>query len=217
MKDPFDTFDYLMDISEEAGTKSYFFFMGKGTSKFDNGYISSDKFVINLIKKIKKRNHFIGLHPSYNAYNDIVQFKSEKKELENNLKTDMFFGREHYLRFSIPNTWQVWEDNNMEWDSTLGYADKEGFRAGVCYEYSVFNILTREMLNLKEKPLIVMEGSFSTYQPDIDPTEMEEKIKNLMGKVEKYQGDFVFLWHNSSFNTDMWKKYRNIYKNVINQ
>ena len=146
-----------------------------------------------------------------------MQFKSEKNELENNLKTDMFFGREHYLRFSIPNTWQIWEDNNMEWDSTLGYADKEGFRAGVCYEYSVFNILTREMLNLKEKPLIVMEGSFSTYQPDIDPTEMEEKIKNLMGKVEKYQGDFVFLWHNSSFNTDMWKKYRHIYKNVINQ
>jgi len=217
MKDPFDTFDYLMDISEEAGTKSYFFFMGKGTSNFDNGYISSDKFVINLIKKIKKRNHFIGLHPSYNAYNNIVQFKSEKNELENNLKTDMFFGREHYLRFSIPNTWQVWEDNNMEWDSTLGYADKEGFRAGVCYEYSVFNILTRKMLNLKEKPLIVMEGSFSTYQPDIDATEMEEKIKNLMSKVEKYQGDFVFLWHNSSFNTDIWKKYRHIYKNVINQ
>ena len=54
-KDPFDTFDYLMDISEKVGVKSYFFFMGKGTSKFDNMYKSSDKFVKNLIKKIKQK------------------------------------------------------------------------------------------------------------------------------------------------------------------
>ena len=215
--DPFDTFDYLMDISEQAGVKSHFFFMGEGVTEFDNMYHSGDNFIKTLIEKIKKRGHYIGIHPTYNAYNDGVRFVIEKEELEKNLSENITFGREHFLRFEVPTTWQIWEDNGMIWDSTLSFADKEGFRCGVCYEYSVFNILTREKLKLKEKPLIVMEGSFATYQPNIKPEEMKEKIKYLIKKVKKYDGEFVFLWHNSSFNTPMWNKYKNIYQGVLEQ
>ena len=67
----------------------------------------------------------------------------------------------------------------MKRDSTLSYADKEGFSCGVCYEYSVFNFLTRQKLDLKEKPLIIMEGSFLTYQKDLKMLEIEHKISNL--------------------------------------
>jgi hypothetical protein len=102
----------------------------------------------------------------------------------------------------------------MEWDSTLGYADKEGFRCGTCYEYSVFNFLTRKKLKLKEKPLIVMEESFVTYQPNVSPEYMKMKIENLIKKVKKYNGEFVFLWHNSSFS-DNWEKYKWIYEKVL--
>jgi len=214
-QDAFDTFDYLMNTSEKYDTKSYFFFMAKGTSIYDNMYKSNNRVIQNIIKKIKTRGHYIGIHPTYNAYNDIEQFKKEKIELENNLNSNIKFGREHYLRFEVPTTWQIWEDNKMKWDSTLSYADKEGFRCGVCYEYSTFNILTREKLNLKEKPLIVMDTSFISYQLDINPNEMESKIINLIGKVKKYNGEFVFLWHNSSFNTKEWEKYQNIYKRVL--
>ncbi len=214
-KDPFDTFDYLMDISEKVGTKSYFFFMGSGQTKFDNYYKINDGFIHRLIEKIKKKGHYIGIHPTYNAYIDLEQFKKEKVEVEENLDTQITFGREHYLRFEVPTTWQIWEDCKMEWDSTLCYADKEGFRCGVCYEYSVFNILTRKQLKLKEKPLVVMECSFVTYQPNITSTTMEIKIKELLGRVKKYNGEFVFLWHNSNFNTPKWKKYQDVYKNVL--
>ncbi len=204
-----------MNINEKIGVKSYFFFMGKGLTKFDNMYKSNDLFIKKLIMKIKRREHYIGIHPTYNAYNNKEQFKKEKKELESNLDTAITFGREHYLRFEVPNTWQIWEENGMSWDSTCSYADKEGFRCGVCYEYSVFNILTREKLKLKEKPLIVMEGSFATYQANIKPNDMEYKIKLLIKEVKKYDGEFVFLWYNSSFNTNMWKQYQNIYEKVL--
>ncbi len=214
-KDPYDTFDYLMDISEGKGLKSYFFFMGKGITSFDNMYNSGDFFIKDLIEKIKQRGHYIGIHPSYNAYNNTKQFQKEKKELENNLKTKITFGREHFLRFEVPTTWQVWEDSGMEWDSSCGYADREGFRCGVCYSYSVFNILTRKKLALKEKPLVVMEGSFVSYQPDISSENMEKKIIYLMNEVKKYHGEFVFLWHNSSFNTPSWSAYQEIYKRVL--
>ena len=68
---------------------------------------------------------------------------------------------------------------------------------------------------LKEIPLIVMEGSFATYQPNISPYEMEKEIKKLISKVKKYNGIFVLLWHNSSFNIELWSKYQDIYERVI--
>jgi len=61
-----------------------------------------------------------------------------------------------------------------------------------------------------------MEGSFKTYQKDIKPKEMGKKIKKLVKEVKKYNGTFVFLWHNSSFNTEEWEGYQDIYKEVIN-
>jgi hypothetical protein len=212
-KDPYDTFDYMIDIEEKAGLKSYFFFMGEGTSPmYDDNYDMSAPYIKTLIKKIKNSGHKIGIHPSYLTYNDAKQMKKEKEIIEQAANQKIKYGRQHYLRFEVPTTWQNWEDNGMEWDSTLSYADKEGFRCGVCYEYSVFNILTRKKLRLKEKPLIMMEGSFVTYQPDITSDEMIEKIIKLIEKVKKYQGEFVFLWHNSCF---LKKLHKNIYEKIV--
>ncbi len=213
-KDPFDTFDYLMDISEKVNTKSYFFFMGKGETKYDNHYKSSSKTVLKIVENIKSRGHEIGIHPSYSAYNDFEQFKKEKEELEQNLNTTITFGREHYLRFEVPTTWQIWEDNGMEWDSTCSYADKEGFRCGVCYEYSVFNILTRKKLKLKEKPLVVMETSLFTYQ-NLNDEKIISGVRKLLEKVIKYNGNFVFLWHNSSFKSVNLESEQTLYEKII--
>lgn len=209
-KDPYDSFDYLMDVSESIGSKAYFFFMGEGVTKYDNYYKSNDYFITKLIRTIKNRGHYIGIHPTYAAYNDNEQFEKEKKELEKNFDIKIIFGREHYLRFEVPVTWQIWEDNGMEWDSTLGFADKEGFRCGVCYEYSVFNILTRKKLKLKEKPLLIMEGNFITYQLDINQNEMIKKIRDIIDKVKKYNGEFILLWHNSYL-----EKNKNVYENIV--
>jgi hypothetical protein len=48
--------------------------------------------------------HIVGFHPSYNAYNDIIQFKEEKEVLEKASNCKIQEGREHYLRFEVPTT-----------------------------------------------------------------------------------------------------------------
>ena len=119
-----------------------------------------------------------------------------------------------FLSFEVPTTWQIWEDNNMKWDSTLTYPEKEGFRCGTCYGYSVFNILTRKKLKLKEMPLTVMEVSMVGYQ-NLTPEIMWKRIVKLINKVKKYNGKFILLWHNSNFNSNFWVKYKIIYEEII--
>ncbi len=213
IKDPFDTFDWLIEKSESVGAQSRFYFMSGGVTEFDNHYRIDEPKCLSLIEKIKARGHIIGFHPSYNAYDDSQQFKQEKELLEKTVGQKTTEGREHYLRFEVPTTWQIWEDNGMQVDSTCGYSDKEGFRCGTGDEFSVFNILTRRHLGLKERPLIVMEGSFLARQ-SIEPKEMERRINKLISQAKKYNSGLVLLWHNSSFNTRKWCKYQYIYEKM---
>jgi hypothetical protein len=199
IKDPFDTFDWLMDKSESVGVKSRFYFMSGGVTKFDNRYKIDDKKTIKLINHIKNRGHIVGFHPSYNAYNDTMQFKKEKEALEKASKCKIEEGREHYLRFEVPTTWQIWEDNGMKVDSTCGYADKEGFRCGTGDEFSVFNILTREKLRLKERPLIFMDDNHHSYNQNLNTEKSFEIIAKLIQQAKKYNTKTTLLFHNSIF------------------
>lgn len=213
-KDPYDTFSWLMSQSELANTKSHFYFMSGGNSKLDSDYCLNEPKVLEVVNEIKNRGHIIGFHPSYNSYINLEQWRKEKDILEEVLQIQVKEGRQHCLRFEVPETWQIWEDNNMDFDSTCGYAESEGFRCGVCYEYNVFNILTRKKMKLKELPLIVADGSFVTYQ-NVSPSDMQSRIDVLIKKVRKYNGKFVLLWHNSSFEKGTWGKYRIVYENII--
>ena len=214
-KYPYDMFDFLMDLSEKKGVKSHFFFMSGGTSKFDNNYSINQTFVKKIREKIVNRGHLIGFHPSYNSYNNQRQWEKEYSILSTEFSQKVKIGRQHFLRFKVPTTWQIWEDNNMKWDSTLTYPKKEGFRCGTCYEYSIFNILSRKKLKLKEMPLTVMEVTMVGYQ-NLKPKIMEKKIIKLINDVKKYNGKFVLLWHNSSFNNKYREKYITAYEKIIN-
>ena len=44
---------------------------------------------------------------------------------------------------------------------------------------------------------------------------LEEFSKRLIDSVRKYNGDFVFLWHNSSFNLPEWIPYKDLYTSII--
>ncbi|MBM7662861.1 hypothetical protein JOC85_003672 [Bacillus mesophilus] len=214
-KDPFDTFDEIMDQSEAQGIQSRFFFMNGGVTKFDRKYKLNDPHVKDVIQRIVKRNHIIGFHPSYNTYNDPVLWKQEKEGLEHMLGFQVKEGRQHYLRFDVPNTWGIWDDNDMTVDMTLGFAEMEGFRAGTCYEYRVFDIIERRPLQLKEQPLIMMESTFAYQEDHLRPEWMLHRISQLKQKVKKYKGSFVILWHNSNFNHGMWNNVKHVYQEIL--
>ena len=213
-KDPFDTFDWLMDVSESVGVKSRFYFMSGGITEHDNRYKIDEEKSLEIIEKIKNRNHIIGIHPSYNAYNNFEQLKKEKKFLEQMTNQKIIEGREHYLRFEVPTTWQIWEDNRMHLDSTCGYADREGFRCGTGDEFSVFNILTRKKLNLKERALIFMDDNHHSYD-NISIEESYQRVKKLIELSKNHHSTITLLFHNSIFINNKKINFRKLYNDIL--
>ena len=199
-------YDFLMKVSESIGTKSYFIFQSTEKTKYDWGYDINSKFLQNTFENIKNKGHLIGYHPGFYTLENSDLWKKDYEKLCETVKIKVLIGRQHYLRFRVPFTWQIWEDNGLELDATLGYPEMEGFRCGTCFQYSAFNFLQRKKLKLKELPLIFMDVSLWGYQKIYDPKTFFEKFDSLANTVRKYNGNFVFLWHNSSFDRSLFTK-----------
>ena len=208
-QDPYDTFGHLMDISEKHNTISQFNFMNCSNSEFEEGYDISSDFNQRLIKKIKERGHQVGFHPSYKTYNNAKLWKHEKVSLEKETDQKVKSGRQHYLGFENPSTWNIWEDNEMSESSTLGYADEVGFRAGTCYSYHPCDVIKRKKLDLLETPLILMEGALIHHLKS-SPEDFLTISNQLKEEVKKFSGIYNVLWHNSSFFLAPYSKYESL-------
>ncbi len=213
-KDPFDTFDTLMDLSEQYDLTSHFFFIAGGKTKYEGNYDVKDGRIQKLMSTIDKRGHKIGIHPSYDIYKDKEKLQSEISHLQSVSPQPVESGRQHFLRFSVPHTWQAWEDAGLKWDCTMGYAEHVGFRCGTCYPFPVFNVQTRQRLQLIEHPLHVMEVSlFSEKYMNLDQEKALKWIQYIIETIQLYDGEFVLLWHNSNLvldGEDYWKTYQQV-------
>lgn len=206
--DPFNTFDWLMDVSEAHNLTSAFYFICGRTSKLDASYEPEHPAIRELMRRMHQRGHEIGLHPSYNTYQKPQLIKQEADRLravlqEEGIKQNEFGGRMHYLRWEHPTTLQAWNDAGMTYDSTLSYADLPGFRCGTCFEYPAFNALTQQKLKIRIRPLIAMECTIiaERYMGLGYGAEAEKKFAQLKDTCRRVSGCFTLLWHNSHFGS----------------
>lgn len=191
-KDPCLRFEYFMELAERSGTKANFYFIAGKQNPYDpEKYICTDIFR-NEASLIKKRGHIIGIHPSYESFNNLPMLRNEINELREASQAEILSGRQHYLRFEVPLTWRLWDECNLETDSSMYYSGYPGFRCGTCHQFPVFDIIGRKTLRLREMPLIVMDTCLYKLQPDI----AANTIRQLKAEVKKYDGNFVFVWHN---------------------
>lgn len=217
--DPYNTLDWLMDISETYNLTSAFYFICGRTSDMDADYEPEHPAIRDLIRRIYERGHEIGLHPSYATYQSPELIQKEAARLRKILQEEGIIqsevgGRMHYLRWEHPTTLQAWNDAGMAYDSTLSYADLPGFRCGTCFEYPAFNTVIQELLKVRIRPLVAMECTIiaNRYMGLGYGPEAENKFEELKDKCRKVNGCFTLLWHNSHFTNALDKKF---YERVI--
>lgn len=206
--DPANTFSFLMDTNERAGVVGDFYFMVTDRScPLDATYDLEDPEIRGLLTTIHARGHRIGLHPSFETFLDAARTRDEFDRLRRScerlgIRQESWGGRQHYLRWRNPDTWQNWEDAGLAYDASVGFADHVGFRAGTCLEFPVFNIRTGSPLALREKPLVAME--MTLLDPDymgLGPTACLERLGRLAATCRRHGGTLSLLWHNTSLVT----------------
>lgn len=181
----------------------------------DRGYSLQAKLVQQLIIALRNNGHEIGFHPGYSTFMELPLFMAEKYRLDKAIDAEKYGGRQHFLRFQVPTTWRVWEQAGLEYDSTLGYAEQEGFRCGTCHPYFPFDIEQDRQLDVLEIPLIVMEVTLKNYRK-LTPAQGQSAILELAQKCKNVNGVFTLLWHNISLHHE-WEPWIQMYQDVLPQ
>ena len=207
--DPVYTFDFIIAQSEKRNLRSAFYFLPSGSPDMGWEYPVTVSEMHDLLQIIDKRGHEIGIHGHYGTYLNKDSFTADAALLKETMhycriEQPLKGGRQHFLQWQNPDTFNVWESAGIEYDSTLGFADSAGFRCGTCYEYPVYDCIQRKKLCLKERPLIAMECSVTDFcYMGLGWSEKAlEVFKNLKGLCRYYKGNFIILFHNDSLITD---------------
>jgi hypothetical protein len=198
------TVDWIMDVNEKAGNAVGFYFIPEVTDRLRDGpYSITDTAVKAMMRRIAYRGHEIGIHPGYNTYQSAKQIFSGKSKLQRVLDQEriqqkVMGGRQHFLRWTT-HTPAIWDGAGLTYDSTLGYGDHAGFRCGTCHQYAMYDLHRRNALDVMQRPLICAEYSVIEKMGHGFTESALVEMKKLKSIVQRFNGDFTLLWHNSYF------------------
>lgn len=186
----------LAAISTSRGLHSAFYWKASPRGLRDSGYDPAHGKVRRVIDFLLGYGFEIGVHPGYETFGDRPQLASEVAFLRQALRVNSPGGRQHYLRW-CPDTWLDWEACGLSYDSSLGFADRFGFRAGTAFPYRPWSLRDNRELNLIEVPLILMDCTPVKYMK-LDREQGLERLRTLVQRMEHTGGVFTLLWHNTT-------------------
>jgi hypothetical protein len=188
----------LCSLVQSRGIKPALYWKASTGTVYDSGYNVADPRVARVIDWARARGVEMGVHPGYYSFGNPEQLAAEVERCRRAIGEHEIGGRQHYLRWS-PETWLDWERCGLAYDSTVGYADRVGFRAGTCWPYRPWLWKENRRARLLEIPLIVMEQSLIRPQyMGLSPEESLAAVTGLLRKCRAVGGVFTLLWHNNS-------------------
>jgi len=205
---PYWNFKEIIELEAKYDAKSSFYFLTLESGESDYSYNIED--IKDELSNISDNGWELGLHGGNESYNNLEDIKKKKQKLEKVLGKKVIGYRNHYLRFKVPNTWELLSKAGFKYDSTFGYADCAGFRNGMCHPFKPFNVNTGQQIDILEIPLTIMDCTLFEDYMQLDFKKALEFVKNLIDTVEQYNGVITILWHNTYMQGENLKFYEKI-------
>ncbi len=195
----------LMHDAERRDLRGVFNFIPTTTDPDRDGdNRPGDPAVATLLSEIHRRDHEIGVHPGYASaeHPDVIAdgvatFRRRLAEL--GIEQGRLSSRQHFLRWCPHRTAAGLDAAGVDVDTTLGFADRPGFRCGTSHEFTMYDCVGRRPLRLRQRPLVAMEWSYlSPEHLAFEPgRRMATALCELRRRCLHYGGTFTLLWHNS--------------------
>lgn len=202
-------YENYIKIESARGTGSEFYFIEGVKHRLGKRYnLSQIKKQINLLKNNSK--YVIGLHTNYFSYDNSKAIKDEISSIEKYVGNKVISSRNHYLRFEFPKSLKLLREAGILCDCTLGYSDKNGFRAAISKSFLPYDMDEKDIIDIYEVPMIVMDGVLMNKNSSMEENWLE--IKVLIDEVIKYRGTVSILWHDRVIYDE---EYKALYEKIL--
>ena len=200
----------ILDLEAGFGIHSWCFFMGSDRGRLlrQARYSPETPALSPWLKLAGTHCATIGLHGSY-AAPETNSYSEEKARLQAACGQSVTTHRNHYLRMNSTSFWSQLQFAGFALDSTVGYVNTPGFRAGICQLYRPWDPVSCSMAKLWELPLVYMDRHHHLDNPD----RILAILDAMMDMVMDCGGQVAILTHPESFAVD--NRWFDMYRQMI--
>jgi len=200
-------FDYWRELEKKHNKRSIFYIYVKNDKKNFKSWLIDPSYDIrtntnlqNKLKKLYNEGFQIGLHGSYESANDLKKLKEEKDILEQTLGVKVTKTRQHWLNY-FEKTTPKFHEKLFEFDSTMGWNDRIGFRSGCASLYSPYDFENEKAYDYQIIPQIIMDSNIYDYTDD---EKIFFKAKKMIKKSKEVsKTTYVSIsWHQRVCSSD---------------
>lgn len=221
---PYWQFDAILELEAELGVRSSFYFLNekrlirdkpprewlrpRSWQLYAGRYDITDDEIVDVIRTLDRRGWEVGMHGSYDSYDDPDRLADEKATLEAILGHEVVGGRQHYLNLDRPRTWRHHREIGLRYDASLGSSTEYGFDG----RYDVVRPFDDEFVVF---PLTIMETALLDDAPSIDHAWSE--CRRLLTEARERDAVMTVLWHPRYMNEAEFPGYRRLYRRLIEE
>jgi hypothetical protein len=215
--DPYDSYDFLHQLHDKYKLlPAYFFLVATQQGQYDKNIDPSKIEMQQLIKEHASR-YTIGLHPSWISNDRPAMLQSEKQLLESVAEKQIVHSRQHYIKLTLPETYQRLIKAGIEHDYSMGYGSINGFRASVASSFYWYDLSAEKQTTLQIHPFCFMDAN-SHYEQHQTPEESYKELLHYYHVCRKANGTLITIFHNNFLGDgNEFRGWRKIFQKFIEQ
>ncbi|MEP6909344.1 MAG: polysaccharide deacetylase family protein [Actinomycetota bacterium] len=216
--DPFWSFERILADEKRCDASSTFFLMADKAHELDGPAAGSyERLRPRLVETLLEGDAEIGLHGSYSAADDGARLASEKAKLEK-LAGPVRGQRYHFLRLDPHRNLSELEAAGFAYDSTLGFNDVPGFRAGIAHPFRPWDLERDMPHDIVEVPLAAMDVTLSAERYlNLSARRAEARLLALLDWAAEHGGGFAVLWHSEQYDSAMLPGWDRLYRRFMEE
>jgi hypothetical protein len=148
-----------------------------------------------ILSALAGAGHEVGLHGSFATSDAPALFGEQRDRLAPLARGPVHGVRQHYLRMHYDATPVEMQRAGFAYDSTVGFADRNGFRLGVADVVPSWSDARQSALELDEAPFCWMDRALSKYRGVESPDAWIDDALELAGRCAAVQGMWNGIWH----------------------
>jgi len=199
--DPFDAYEWLDSLHLYCRLRPYYFFLVAARCKGVDRNLPLSSAGFRELIQYHAAGYRLGIHPSWQSGDDEKLLREEIEWLEVVSGQHINRSRQHFLRFTLPETYERLLHQGIDRDFSMGYGTINGFRASVASSFYWFDLAKEEVTKLRVFPFCFMDSN-SFYRQKCTAAQAMSELMHFYRHCRKVNGLMITIWHNNFLGAD---------------